>query len=372
MLAYSTTPPRHRPAFVYDVPCVASRAGSYDDDESSLFASSSKMSSAYPQRQQRPRGPSSASTLSYASSASSSSSSTAYSSYPTAPRTRTRRYSPVPEPSDEDEEESELEFDSHSHASPSDDEHEGGAGWHYTYASASSVSHRRRQHHDDSKPIPISFHASSSPTSPKRELSDANERRLSAELRRSPVPTHTALPPSSYSPPPRRSPIRAALLTRDDGADNQEQELSVEGRRLRAGMALSSNSLRRRTRREGWGEFDEKHTGSSSSPRSSPIGSSSPDAALLFLSEKPTSHSALHLHIEDASSSYTKEVVEDEDVEEAEVEEKDEEEEAEGNADRTPTCTDALAREWHTLVLRWRFRVFRAKRRVRGAFASRR
>ncbi len=139
-------------------------------------------------------------------------------------------------------------------------------------------------------------------------------------------------------------------------------------------MALSSNSLRRRTRREGWGEFDEKHHSSSTSSPS-PI-ESSPDAALLFLSEKPTSHSALHLHIEDASS-FPLAVVDD-DKEEAEAEVEDDEEveeelEAAAGERTTPTCTDALAREWHTLVLRWRFRVFRAKRRVRGAlFASRR
>ncbi len=202
MLAYArstATPPRHRPAFVYDVPCVVSASRRrllrrrrvqplrllFQD----VGISPKTKTKTTPKRPVVRIHPLLRLLLLLFPRLRTHRT-------PTAPRTRTRRYSPVPEPSDEDEEESELEFDSHHHASPSPSSDDEGAGWHYTYASASSVSHRRRQHHDDVKPIPIpiSFHSSSSPTSPKRELSDANERRLSAELRRSPIPSHTAPP----------------------------------------------------------------------------------------------------------------------------------------------------------------------------------
>lgn len=329
------------------------------------------------------------------------------------------------EDEESDSESSELEFGG-SPSSSSDHEAGEGEGWHYTYA-ASHPRRRQRAPTTSTTATSVSIelttlpaaittsavpaiptptlYAPTSPKSPKRELSDANERRLSAELRRSPVPTYAHLPsavvappPSSYSPPPRRSPIRAHLDRHDDEGDDEGLLLIGGGmdRKLRAGMALSSTSLRRRNRREGWGEFEENDSVSTSPFESSAIQapaaekekktrlpSPALDALLPLPSTKEVNSSfapttsfptriaspAIPSFPTSSFPSASKERVEG-DKEERDIQ--DDEEVDDDETDRTPTCTDALAREWHTLVLRWRFGVFRAKRRVRGVFASRR
>ncbi|KLO14071.1 hypothetical protein SCHPADRAFT_332155 [Schizopora paradoxa] len=393
-----------KPTFVYTVPARSS----YVDESSSPFASSSKLPTQQ-RTQRRARGPSSASTLSASSSASTSSSSRSYAyNYPSS-LSRSRMEI---EDDESDSESSELEFGGGSPSSSSD--HEAGEGWHYTYA-ASHPRRRQRAPTTSTTATSVSIelttspaaitttsavpaiptpalYAPTSPKSPKRELSDANERRLSAELRRSPVPTYAHLPsavvappPSSYSPPPRRSPIRAHLERDAHAAEFDDEEglllIGMGGdRKLRAGMALSSTSLRRRNRREGWGEFEENADDSVST---SPFESSAIQAPAAEKEKKtrlpsPALDALLPLPSTKETSSFPTRIAspavpsEKEEPITTQSKEQEDEDDDEDEEERTPTCTDALAREWHTLVLRWRFGVFRAKRRVRGVFASRR